>query len=280
MNLPVTGSLNPPRSVYAARLQEFPEIAFAEQAAFQHRGHWAGFFRDRIGPEFDGRVIFEVGCFDASFLTRIAAKHPRTGFVGLDWKCKAVYDGAKRVADLGLRNVALLRGRGQDIRRIFADGEVDEIWVFHPDPCAGKAELKNRLIAEPFLLDVHAVLRNGASTLSVKTDHPGYYQWVLAHFGLPEPKSFRKAREGAGGPVKGKVRARDLMRPEELPPPSETLLRRCKVLANSSDFWNDAAARKHVLGRRFSRETTLFEQRFLKKRLPIYFFEIGKKCDA
>jgi tRNA (guanine-N7-)-methyltransferase len=204
----------------------------------------------------------------------VATKHPKTAFVGLDWKAKAIYDGARRVLELGLRNVALVRGRGQDVVKLFGEGEVDDVWVFHPDPCAGPAELRNRLIAEPFLVDAHAVLRDVGSRLTLKTDHAGYYQWVLALLGLPEPEQFRAAREGSPPPG---VRVRDLIDRDELPRPNHEVLRRFEVMANSANFWNDPAAIAQVAGRPFSGEATLFESRFVKTRRPIYFIDLGKR---
>ncbi len=260
--------MKPSRSIYADRLKEFPDIAFADESVFQQRGQWRDYFRQRIGQNFNGRLIFELGCFDAAYLSRIAAAHPNTAFIGLDWKCKAIHDGARRVAAMDLRNVALLRGRGQDVLKIFGAGEVDEIWVFHPDPCARPHEMKNRLITVPFLIVVHSVLRDGKSTLSLKTDHPGYYQWVLGLFGLPEPEAFRAAVP--------RSRARDLMHDQDISRPNKAIMQRFKVLANSADFWNDAAALDHTSGRLFSGQPTLFEGRFVKKRRPIHYFEIGK----
>lgn len=273
----MAGTLITPRSIYAGKLAEFPEIAFGDAAAFVHRGRWGDFFRSRIGAEFDGRIIFEIGCADAAFLSRISAKHPRSGFVGLDWKCKAVYDGASRVMELGLRNVALLRGRGQDVRRIFADNEIDEIWVFHPDPCDKPAELKNRLIGEAFLADAHHVLRDGGSLLALKTDHPGYYQWSLALFGLPQPEWFAVASGTTAHTGMPRTRTRDLMRRSDLPPPSRIIRSRFDVSSNSADFWNDSVALAKASHRAFAGEATQFESRFIKKRLPIYYLEMRKK---
>ena len=106
-------AMAPSRSVYAGKLREFSGVAFPDQEAFGQRGRWREFFRQRIGPAFDGRIIFEIGCSDAAFLSRIAARYPHTGFIGLDWKCRALYLGAQHVSGLGLENIALLRGRGQ-----------------------------------------------------------------------------------------------------------------------------------------------------------------------
>ena len=278
---PVT-NMTSSRSIYAQKLHEFADFTFGDQLAFQHRGEWRRFFEERIGPRFDGRVILEIGCFDAAYLSRIAADHPHTAFVGLDWKCKALYDGGQRIAALGQGNIALLRARGQDLLKIFAPFEVNEIWVFHPDPCARDVELKNRLLAEPFLIDVHQVLADSASTLSIKTDHPGYYQWVLALLGLPEPLWFQTALHPAGtnpapSPDAPRVRARDLMPREQIPSPSAAVCSIFNVTMNSSDYWHDPAALAYCAGECFSGELTVFESRFVKKRLPIYFMALQKK---
>ncbi len=265
-----------PRSVYSERFQNCADFTFGDQAAFGHRAQWRNFFAERIGPTFDGRVILEVGCFDAAYLSSIAARFPNTAFIGLDWKCKALYDGAQRLATLGLRNIALLRSRAQDVLRVFAPLEVDEIWVFHPDPCARDAELKNRLIAEPYFTAVHQVLRDRTSTLSLKTDHPGYYQWVLGLLGLPEPQWFGAATDAAKVPTP-RVRRRDLMPPHQIPSPSEAVRSRFDVTMNSANYWQDPAALAHTQGRCFSAQVTLFESRFVTKRLPIYYLELRKK---
>jgi tRNA G46 methylase TrmB len=267
---------SPRRSAFADKLAPFADFTFADAAAFTHRGRWFDFFRrHRIGPAFTGRIVFEIGCADADSLARIAAKHPATAFVGLDWKYRALHTGAARVAELGLRNVALLRARAQDIARIFADREIDEIWIFHPDPCDRDVELKNRLIAEPFLLDAHRTLRDDASLLALKTDHPGYYQWTLALLGLPAPAWF--SPDHPVTPASPRTRRRDLMRQEDLPAPSDAIRRHFDVAANSPDFWNDPAALAHTAPRPFANEVTFFESRFLKKRLPIYYIEMRKR---
>ena len=226
------------RSVYADRLLEHRDFTFSDGRQFSLRGGWREFFAARMGSAFDGRVIFEVGCSDGSLLERVAARHPATAFIGIDWKCRALHAAAERVAAGALRNVALLHGRAQDLCRFFADGELDEIWIFHPEPCDKPRELRNRLIAEPFLLDVHRVLRHGA-TLALKTDHPGYYQWALD--------------------VSGAVADR------------------YDVTARSADFWNDTGVQEVVSGRAFAGETTGFETRYQRKRRPIYYLEWIKR---
>lgn len=263
------------RSNFADRLKEFPDHAFADAGIFRHRGNWRDYFRRRAGLGFDGRVILEVGSFDAAFLCDIAERHPQTAFIGLDWKFKATYVGAERIAARSLRNVALLRGRAQDLRHVFADGEIDEVWVFHPEPCDEPNQAQNRLIAAPFLADVHAVLRDDASTLSLKTDHPGYYQWVLGLLRLPEPAHFAAAREGAV--TSPRVRPRDLLPVAETPAADPAITDRFVVAATSANYWHDPAVLAHTAGRAFTDQPTTYERRFLRKRQPIYYIELRKK---
>ncbi len=187
-------SAHAPRSNYAARLSEHPGLVLAGDDLFNRRGRWPEVFRERIGSAFGGRVIFEIGCFDAALLARVAARYPGVAFVGIDWKCKAICDGATRIASQRLKNVILLRGRAQEIGRIFGADEVDEVWAFHPDPCDREKELPNRLVAEPFLLDAYRVLKAGTGRFCLKTDHPGYYQSALGLLGLPQPPWFEPAR--------------------------------------------------------------------------------------
>ena len=226
------------RSVYADRLHEHAEFTFSDGAEFGRRGAWRDFLAQRVGPTFDGRVIFEIGCHDGGLVARVAARHPATAFVGIDWKCRALHAAAERVAATGLRNVALLHGRGQDLRRVFADAEVDEVWVFHPEPCERPKELPNRLIAEPFLRDVHAVLR-GSGSLVLKTDHAEYHQWAL-----------------------------DV---------SMAVADRFDVVAQSGDFWGDASLQRSIADRCYAGQSSAYEDRYRRKRRPIHYLELRKR---
>ncbi len=226
------------RSVFADRLLEFPELVFSDGRELQHRGRWREHFAPRVGSSFGRRLIFEIGCNDAGLLVGVAAKHSTTAFVGIDWKCRALHTAAERVAALDLRNVALLHGRAQDIRKFFTDGELDEVWIFHPEPLDNPREQRNRLLAEPFLIDVHNALRAGGS-LVLKTDHRGYFDSVV-----------------------------ELL---------ERMTDRFDLGVTSLDFWNDATAQSAVASRAFAGELTDFESRFVRKRKPIHLLEISRR---
>ena len=230
--------MKPPRSAYANRLDEFREIAFANDRVCVHRGQWREFFAPRIGASFDGRIVFEIGCADGDFLARIASKNPRTAFVGLDWKCKAIHDAAARATSDALANVAFIRARAQDISQLFDNGEVNEIWIFHPEPCEREVELKNRLINETFLSNAFKVMGAGSMRLCLKTDHVEYYDHVMETISLPTIRSL------------------------------------FDVVVSSRDLWADADTQRRIGARLFAAEKTGYEQRFVRRRKPIHYLEL------
>lgn len=258
----------PPRSNVAHRLVELGDVVLADEAALGRHAQWRDFYRSRIGLKFDEKLIFEIGCGNADFLARIAQLHPTTAFVGLDWKYKSIFNAGRRARDLQLNNLAFIRGRGQDISRIFSAHELDEVWLFHPDPSARPKELPNRIINDSFMIDLHAAIRPHAS-FCFKTDHAGYFQWILALLDISAPKWFGEKVEGAP-----KIRPGDLLETNQLPDKSKTILDRFKLIHHSPDFWNDPRALELADHHLFGRTTTPFESRFVRKRLPIYFVEL------
>ncbi len=178
-----------------------------------------------------------------------------------------MHAAAGRAAAGGLRNVDLIRGRGQDLDRWFQPAELAGIWVWHSDPI----DRDGRLIAEPFLSSVHPLLRPGG-TVAIKTDHPGYYQSIRSLLGRPAPSGFTDDPDRIG--PSPRVRRRDVEPPATLPPFSPAVARRCRVTADVADFWSDPAAAEHTRLQPFAGRTTPFERRFRAKRLPIYYVEL------
>ena len=257
--------MTPGHSRYADRLGEFGDLI---AAGGTRAGGWTNWFAGRLGPRFDGRVYCEVGCGDGDLLCAAAGEHPTAAFVGVDWAFKAVHAAADRAGRAGLANVGLVRGRGQDVARWFGPSELAGLWVFHPDP----VDRDGRLIGEPFLLSVHPLLGPGG-TIAIKTDHPGYYQWVGAILGRPSPGWFVDDDASRVGPAP-RVRRRDVEPPASLPPFSPEVARRFAVTADVADYWHDPRAAAAARGQPYADLATPFERRYRAKRLPIYYVEL------
>jgi tRNA G46 methylase TrmB len=230
--------LGVPRSRHASRFADFPGVLFDHRIALSQRGKWNAHFHSRVGVSFAGQIVLEVGCFDAGFLSEIAIAHPSVGFVGIDWKFKPLIDAAERVVATGPTNLALIRGRAQDLIAMFAPDEIDQIWVFHPEPCDEPKQRPNRLLS-PAFLDQARLLLSQNGKLIIKTDHAEYATSTLA-----------------------------LLRGE--------LTSHWTLEFTSNDFWNDAGALERADAQYFGRRRTFYETRYLKRREAICYIEITR----
>ncbi len=176
---------SPSQNPYVEKLQEFSSFVFTNVGSFQgEKNQWRGFFENRssIDPQ---KLILEIGCSNALYLEKTALQHPNWAFVGIDWKYKLLYRGAKRLQGKKILNVALLRGHAHEWLKVLGSGEVDEIFIFFPDPWPRRSQLKHRLLNEKFLVEASRVLSENGR-LYFKTDHPAYFQFFLALFGERE----------------------------------------------------------------------------------------------
>lgn len=260
---------------YATLLREYSTFVFNEQDVFKFYrnggGGWEEFFLTRMNSR-PTKHILEIGCSNATFLSGIAKANPGAAFIGMDWKFKVIFKGAKRAEQEKITNLALLRGRAQELGKVFGAGELDEIWIFFPDPWAKKGQLKHRLMREEFLKEAHHVLRPGGR-IYFKTDHPGYFQWVLALLGEPEPDL---PEYSAATPLEKNRRSRQIevrrLERQHLPAVSDKARQLFKLDYFTTDYW--AGTRPPSL---FSQELTLFERLFVKDQLPIYYLELQKQ---
>lgn len=262
--------MQPGHSRYANRLVEFADL-IAPDAGFA--GGWTEWFARRIGSRFDGRIYCEVGCSDGDLLCAVAADNPTAGFVGIDWAFKSIHAAAGLASRTGLPNVGLIRGRAQELPRWFREHELSGLWVFQPDP----VDRAGRLVAEPFLVSVHPLLKTGA-TVATKTDHPGYFQWIRAILGRPSPTWFFND-PSRFGPVP-RVRHRDVESPTTLPPFSDEIARRFITTVDTADFWRDTQALAATLHQPYAGRDTPYEARYRAKRLPIYLVELTAACSG
>ncbi|MEZ4365720.1 MAG: hypothetical protein R2939_05465 [Kofleriaceae bacterium] len=255
---------------FLARLPALAPRVLNDVAAADRRGRWRP--AARAGAPVARRpLVVELGCADAAVLRAAAVARPDHTFVGIDWGPEALC----AAADGASGDVTFIHGRGQALRRYFADGEVDELWIFHPEPCDRPRQRRNRLLSPTLLLDAHAVLTPGAGRLTLKTDHPGYYGWALGLLGMPPPPWFAAARAGQPVPAHvSRLRADELLAPDDVAPVVPEVAARFAVGCQSTDFWADPVAQAHVAGRGFAGRRTAYEEHHARRHRPIYLLEL------
>lgn len=157
---------------YHEKLGAFDSFVMRDEEAEAHRGKW----RDVFGN--GNQLSVEIGTGYGEFMVDYCQKNPGMNFVGLDHRFKRSFSLAKQLDRLENKNFRYLRARGERVGFIFGENEVQNIFYFFPDPWPKKRHNKNRLFQQPFLDDAFKILSPGG-TLWIKTDHDGYYEWML-----------------------------------------------------------------------------------------------------
>lgn len=172
-----TESKNP----YHEKLGVFDSFVLRDEAAETNVGKWKEHFGN------DRPLEVEIGTGYGEFMMEYCQKNPDVNFIGLDHRFKRSFSVAQKLDKLEHKNFRYLRARGERIEFMFDESEVQSVFYFFPDPWPKKRHHKKRLFQKPFLNACHKVLKPGG-TLFIKTDHDGYFEWMLEH--LQEEKRF------------------------------------------------------------------------------------------
>ena len=142
---------------------------------FPLQGKWHEAFFHNGNP-----IVLELGCGKGEYTVGLARVHPEINYIGVDIKGARIWRGLKQSNEEGLKNVAFLRARIDQIEHFFAKDEVSEIWVTFPDPHPGEGirNARHRLTSPEFLDRYRKIVRpNGI--LNLKTDSPIMYEFTL-----------------------------------------------------------------------------------------------------
>ena len=147
---------------------------------------------DEIFPTYKSRIL-EIG-FGMGEATAILAKaFPETAFLGVEVHRPGVGKLCAQLEANRSMNVRILHHDVIDvINNQLADGSLDGVHIFFPDPWPKKRHMKRRLITPEFLRLIYPKLKIGAF-IHVATDWVPYAEFVM--------KSFAQVSEYVGGEV-------------------------------------------------------------------------------
>ena len=153
---------------------EYP-YSVVEDVPFEMRGRWRQDFFHNDNP-----IVLELGCGKGEYTVGLARAHHDINYIGVDIKGARIWRGLKQSNEEGLKNVAFLRARIDQIEHFFGKDEVSEIWVTFPDPHPGEGErnARHRLTSPEFLERYRKIVRPDG-ILNLKTDSPIMYEFTL-----------------------------------------------------------------------------------------------------
>ncbi len=172
-------SITRPNPYVLATLVEYKDWVYAEDVAPNYKGKWReSVFKLEEGASLD----LEIGTGNGLFFSHRAESYPDRMILGIERKFKPLIQSIRRARRLGCTNARMLRYDAEMPENLFAEGELDNIYIQFPDPWERKIRWKkNRLIQSDFIEKLFKIQKTG-SFLEFKTDHREYFDWSLDVF--------------------------------------------------------------------------------------------------
>lgn len=168
------------KNIYWDKLKNLPPelqgLAFLDHDTETHRGNWRGQFQATNATR--PTLHVEMGCNAGHVTLEWAQQNPNHLYIGIDYKLKQIYRLAQKASKAKLKNLISFRAHIDRLPFMFAEGEIDFLYLYFPDPWPKKGHQKNRTFRREWLKNI-APLLSPQGVFHVKTDHPGYFEFML-----------------------------------------------------------------------------------------------------
>ncbi|UOQ47102.1 tRNA (guanosine(46)-N7)-methyltransferase TrmB [Gracilibacillus caseinilyticus] len=127
----------------------------------------------------DGKPIhLEIGTGKGSFIDGMAANYPSVQFVGMELVKSIIVSAVEKVKNTGRSNVTFINENAEKLTEIFAENEVDQLFLNFSDPWPKNRHEKRRLTFHTFLSQYQQILKPGGQ-LVMKSDNRGLFEYSL-----------------------------------------------------------------------------------------------------
>ena len=162
------------------KIKQFEDfVTTKEQSPFiaeEKIGKWKQSFENQTSE-----LYVELGTGKGDFISQLAESTPDKNFIGIEMQQDVIYVAAKKIRALNLKNVRLIVYDINLIENLFAEHEIDRLYINFCDPWPKKRHAKRRLTHELFLEKYRRLLvPNGE--IHFKTDNPGLFEFSLEQF--------------------------------------------------------------------------------------------------
>jgi tRNA (guanine-N7-)-methyltransferase len=127
-------------------------------------------------------VVMEIGYGMGEATWQIAKDNPGINYLGVEVHMPGVGKLMARIEEFDLTNVKLIE---RDVFEVFhymiADGVLDGVHLYFPDPWPKKRHFKRRIVNQRFIAEVATKLKPGGF-LHIATDWVPYAEWITEQF--------------------------------------------------------------------------------------------------
>ncbi len=157
------------------RFERNIDIAVTEP--FSMKGKWHEFFGNQ------NPIHLEIGCGKGKFIAETAQKNPEINYVAVEVCLDVIIIAMEKVKAAGVTNVRFINFDAKDICEVFAENEIERIYLNFSDPWKKARQAKRRLTYRSFL-EKYAVVLSEAGELHFKTDNRPLFDFSLEEFAI------------------------------------------------------------------------------------------------
>ena len=161
-------------------LKNFSDFVILDSIGENFKNNWRKFFDEN---NLSRKLFVELGTGKGDFITQLAEKNPEINFLGLEMEREVILKAARKIQEKNLENVRLALFDINKISEIFAENEIDRIFINFCDPWPKKRHAKRRLTHINFLEMYKKILKNGGE-IHFKTDNRDLFDFSLEQFEL------------------------------------------------------------------------------------------------
>jgi tRNA (guanine-N7-)-methyltransferase len=125
-----------------------------------------------------GSVRLESGFGGGEHLIAEAARHPRTGFIGIEPFVNGMAKALAAIEERGLTNIRLHHGDATELLAWLPGASLDRFDLLYPDPWPKRRHWKRRFVQDRSVAEIARTLKSGGE-FRFATDIPDYAAWTL-----------------------------------------------------------------------------------------------------
>ena len=142
------------------------------QNPIELRGNWKNYFEN------NNPIHIEIGMGKGRFLMELAELHPEINYIGIERYTSVLLRAVQKMEEHPLSNVRFLCVDAATLPEIFAEEEVDRIYLNFSDPWPKDRHARRRLTSSEFLNRYDLFLAKEGH-LEFKTDNRGLFDFSV-----------------------------------------------------------------------------------------------------
>lgn len=159
------------RNVTGSR-EVIAESEYVIQQAEEKRGQWKAVFGN------ENPIHIEIGMGKGQFITELARRNPEINYVGIEKYSSVLIRAIEKRQEEELPNLVFIRMDAEHITEVFAENEVDRIYLNFSDPWPKDRHAKRRLTSKEFLARYDQCLKE-EGWIQFKTDNRPLFDFTL-----------------------------------------------------------------------------------------------------